>query len=151
MKKTAEQAELAEGRDQEKQNYGLVNQLRRFANLTYTARFAATTAATGVLTAAWTSDTVPEGVTWAVFADVIGIARAGGTGRAWYELKGLFYRTVGGVLTQEGATSVPLLDENPIGLNATLAISGNTVVVQVQDDGVLTMSWSVLIRAREAS
>lgn len=151
MKATCDQPELAELRDKEKQAFRLVNQLRRFANLTYTSRFLLDTAATGAVTPAWTSDTVPEGVTWAVTADVIGIATAGGAGRAWYELRGLFYRNVGGALTQESVTAVSLSIETPAGFDASLSVSGNTVLANVRDDGVRTVSWSVLIQAREVS
>lgn len=151
MKLTCEQAELSEDRDGDKQTFRLVNQLRRFGNLTYTSRFNVVTLGTGALTPAWTSDTVPEGVTWAVTADVVGISRVGGSGRAWYELRGLFYRDVGGALTQESVTAVSLSIETPAGFDASLSISGNTVLANVQDDGVRTVSWSVLIRAREVS
>lgn len=121
--------------------------LRTAANAVYRARFEKTTAATGVLTTAWTSEAMRPSIAWSVTAHVLARASSG-AGRATFTRTALFYRDSANAV-QEGATTATVTIRNPAGLDVAFGVSGTSVVLQVQDDGVLTVEWGVLITLDE--
>lgn len=149
---TVTQAELRDGVSTDREKIKLANALRRAENTVSVIRQTVTTAATATYTAIWTSDEMPEGVTWAIEAYVVYRAAAGTPSRARYWRTGLFYREAGGSVTQEGATGNVA---NPIfsivTFDARFLIVGNTITVQVLDDGLATASWDATITAREVA
>lgn len=150
MPKTIEQGALNEGRSKEREVFQLVNKLRDVANYDFITKVALDTAGTGVLTAIWTSPEVPEGAVWRVEAKIIGRATSGGAAVATGDIYALFYRESGGVVTQEGITysaSAPLA--TVAGTDIDIVVSGNTVVVKVQDNGVRHFSWAARILVME--
>ncbi len=128
----------------------LLHELRAFSNQRYQGHFSLETAATGVFATIWDSGAMPDNSAWEVDAYIVGRASAGGAARARYKLVGLFYREAAGAATQEGATLALVSMESVAGFNAQFAVSGNTVLLQVTDDGVRTMDWVALIHLREA-
>lgn len=150
MPKTIEAGALNEGRSKEREVYQLVNKLRDFANTPFLIKADLDTAATGVLTALWTSAEVPEGAVWRVAAVIIGRATASGPAVVTADIYALFYRQSGGSLTQQDVTysaSTPIA--TVAGTDADIVVSGNTVVVKVQDDGVRPYSWSAIVTVME--
>ena len=140
---TISQAAVVEGRSKERENFTLLNQLRAFANLTYEANATLTTAATGVATVAWTSPTIPDNGCWTVQANVTGYATAGGTGAAAYVIL-VGIESDAGVAVAIGGTSVTVMQrESAAAMDCLFSLSGQTLQVKVQDDGVLTMKWKV--------
>lgn len=125
----------------------LVNDLREYCVDEYRKRFRVTTAGTGTLTTIWSQD-MPDQAAWRVTVDATGRATAGGSGRASYTRTGLFYRDGGGA-TQQGAITGPVTIESAAAMGVLLSVSGNAVMFQVQDDGVLTMNWVALVRIEE--
>lgn len=126
----------------------LLLDLRGAHNAVYRTRFEATTAATGLLTPAWTSEAMRTNTAWSITAQVVGRASAGGNGRAMFSRAALFYRDSGNAI-QEGATTSLVTIRNPVGLDVNLGASGTSVVLEVQDDGILTVDWSVFITLDE--
>jgi len=120
-----------------------MRQSRQALNQTYLARFFTTTAATATYTTIWTSPDLAVGKVWDVEAEFM--ARATGARSAWI-IKGLFYNE--GTVTQEGATFA-IYTQSTAAFNVQFAIVGNHVEAQVQDDGVLTVSWQCWIVLRE--
>lgn len=149
---TVSWAALREGRSDDSETTGLANALRKAANMVSRVRVTATTVATGVFTTAWTSEEMPEGSAWAIDYGIVWRTTAGVAGRGRYDQNALFYREPGGVVTQEGATgTIAPAIESIAAASARYAISGNTIVVQVLDDGVSTFNWDVYIEVREVT
>lgn len=152
MPKTIETGALQEGKSKERQLFDVVNKVRASLNETYRTKVPVVTAATNVLTPLWTSPTIPEGALWKVHAEMEGRAIAGGAAVASYDLIGIFYREVGGSITQEGATvSLYTAIETVAAMASDLAISGETVLARVRDDGVRTMSWTARVQVLESA
>lgn len=150
MPKSVDAGSLNEGRSREREVFQLINRLRDLLNYRFLTKADIETAATGVLTAIWTSPEVPEGAVWRVEAKIIGRATAGGAAVVTCDIYALMYREVGGALTQEDVTysaSTPIA--TVAGTDCDIVVSGNTVAVQVQDDGVRNFSWSAIVQVME--
>jgi hypothetical protein len=86
-----------------------------------------------------------------MWAFVTARATSGGAGRATIQRVATFYREGGASPVQEGATTDVVVQRNPVALDLRFAISGNSILVQVQDDGVRTVSWVVEVWQQEAA
>jgi hypothetical protein len=103
-----------------------------------------TTKGTGVFTTAFASDNMPEGVAWTVAGSIMGR----GTGvRCLISATTLYYRDPGGVATFQGIWGNPNIIVGA--LSAQFALNGNSVLLQVIDDAVHTVSWDVFVEMRE--
>lgn len=150
MRNTVSAPIVKEERSNELEWTSLVNATKRALDQRYEATFTLATAATGVMTTVWTSDALPLSSAWEVHAVVLGRATAGGSGRARLVLEALFYRDAAGAV-QEGATLAAVTIRSVAALSAQFAVSGNSILLQVQDDAVLTMSWSAMVTNREVT
>lgn len=110
----------------------VLRQLRDAANLEAVSGAALTTAATGVFTNLWASDVMPSSCAWLVEARVVGYGSAEAVG---YVLRALF-RNEAGVVSQVGTTVVEYSEESDASYGVRLQVSGQTVVLDVQDDAV---------------
>lgn len=121
-----------------------------FGNLRYTTVKNLSTAATGAYTTIWT-DEIPDNSSWEVEVRVLARATAGGAARASYNFRGLFYREGAGA-AQEGALAfdVPPI-ESIAAFDATFLVSGNSIAVQVLDDGARTVRWQAIVSVQEVS
>lgn len=71
------------------------------------------------------------------------IGREGATHRAAYGIMGLFYRQGGGLATQQGTTqTLHTAIETNAGLDATYAVSGNNLLLQVTGLAATTINWT---------
>lgn len=130
-----------------KEGNPLLLQLRTFANQVERAAAFVTTNATGAYVTAWSED-VPDQVTWLVTASVAARAVSGGSARAGYVFAGAFYRD-GGALTQQGITASLFSAESVLAFDARFNILGNTLQVQVLDDGARTVDWQAVVTVQE--
>jgi hypothetical protein len=86
-------------------------------------------------------------------ADIIG-RETGGTDRAYYKVAGLFYRQGGGGATLQGAVASVITAIETAGAaawDATLAASGNNVVVNVTGAAATTINWTCTVRYQAVS
>jgi hypothetical protein len=118
-------------------------QARAAANQEYNAAFEVRTAATGTFTSIWTSDSIQTNRALLVEARIVG--RATVAGRAAYILRGLFSNEAG-VVAQQGTTQVDYSEESVAGFDARFLVSGQTIALQVRDDGLLTVDWLALVK-----
>jgi len=149
---TVQQPEIKDGVSSDKEKIKLANALRRATNMVSQSRVQLTTAATATYTAIWTSDEMPEGSVWSIEAYVFYRAAAGASSCARYWRTALFFRDPAGVVTQLGATgnvATPIFAI--VAFDARFAIVGNTIGVQVLDDGAATADWDATITAREVT
>ena len=152
MPKTIDAGALAEHRSKEREVFGLANKLRDFANHTFRLRSSIDTAATGVLSTIWTSPEMPEKAVWRVSAQIVGRATSGGAAVVTADIYALFYRELAGSVTQEDVTysaSTPIA--TVAGTDADIVISGETILVQVQDDGTREFSWTAVVSVLESA
>lgn len=105
-----------------------------------------TTTGTGVMTTVWTSADIASGQAVIIDATIVGRAAAQ---RSAFKITGFFYNTGAGT-AQEGATAAPYT-QNTAGFAVQYAVSGNGVVLQVQDAGGLTVVWDALVEAQEVT
>ena len=126
----------------------LLKALKVFADSRYTTHFQTQTANTGVLTQVWQED-MPQSSAWAIDAYVT--AWTSSSEHMRKTLSGLFFRVGSGVCQQEGAVATPVSITSAGGLTAALALSGNGVQLQINDDGNGNTSWDVVIVIQEAS
>lgn len=126
------------------QGLEFMRQVQQAMNFEYHGRATIQTAGTGVVTTAWTSPDMPTGSALAVDARVTARAAdaSGVDGRV--DISGLFSRQGSGSV-QTGATTT-LVNIGPH--LVTFAVSGNGVLVQVQDNAVHVVNWAVDIRMR---
>lgn len=149
---TVSEPEIKDERSSETEKTYLANASRRALNMTSRARVALTTAATGILTSIWVSDPMPTGTVWAIDVHVMCRTVAGPAGRCRYDFSGLFYRDPAGVATQQGTSaSISAPIESVIAANAQFTVIGNTIAVQVLDDGISTFHWDLLVDVREVA
>lgn len=146
MPKIIAQGDLLPGHSGEDETIDLVNLLRGYAVDEYRKRFRLTTMGTGVFTTIWSLD-MPGSSAWRVTAEIAGRA-IGNTARAGYIIVAMFYR-VAGIAHQQGGTAT-IFSETSVGaFDVALSPSGDGVVAQVKDNGLLTMNWTALIRIDE--
>ncbi|MDQ3097607.1 MAG: hypothetical protein M3Q61_05515 [Chloroflexota bacterium] len=129
----------------------LLKALRTSMNDDYWGVFETTTVATGVAAAIWTSDAVPTNAVWLVEVRVVGFKTGGASQRAAYIRRATVYNNAGTV-GQQGVTSAEYTEESAGACNCTLAVSGQTVVCSVTDDGTNTFEWLAsvhVVRSRE--
>lgn len=150
MKNTVQAAAVKEGRSDDREWADLINGAKKALDQRYEATFTKRTTASGVMETIWASDDMPLNSAWEIQATILGRASAGGTARARYVLEGLFYRDAAGS-AQEGATLASVTIESVAAFGVQFATSGNGVILQVQDDGVRTVSWSAMIKIREVA
>lgn len=147
---TVSQQPLRQDRSSPKETTDLANATRRGVNMISRARVTFTTAATGVFTTVWTSEEMPEGSAWALDYHIVCRTTAGTPGRCRYDQDALFFREVGGVATQQGATgTISPAIESIVAASAQFLVVGNTIAIQVLDDGLSTFNWDVMIEGRE--
>ncbi len=147
---TVSEPEIRESRSSDAEIYRLANATRAAANMVSRVRVTTTTVHTGVFTTIWTSAEMPEGSAWAIDYAIVWRTTAGVAGRGRYDQNALFYREPAGAATQQGATgTVAPAIESIAAFSAQFAIVGNTIVVQVLDDGVSTADWDAFIEVRE--
>lgn len=118
--------------------------LRKAANAKYEAGFALSTAATGAWTNIWTSASMPTGSAWYVTAEINMRVTSGAVQRGAWILRGVFYNDAGTV-AQQGATSAEYTEASAG--TVRMQVSGQTVTVDVRDDGVSTMAWVAFVSA----
>lgn len=150
MKNTVQAAALKEGRSADREWIEVINGAKKALDQRYEATFLLTTVHTGVMTTIWASDDMPLSSAWEIQAVILCRASAGGTARARYVIEGLFYRDAG-VAVQEGATLAAVTIESVAAFDVQFAVSGNGVLVQVQDDAVRTVDWSAMVKVREVT
>lgn len=146
MKNTVDASPIKESRSSDREWVSLANASKRALDQQYRATFTLQTLATGLVTTIWDSGDMPLMSAWEVDAYVLGQA-VGGAARCRYSLQGLFYRNAG-VSFQQGATW-SILMESALAFDAAFAVSGNGVILTVQDGAVATMNWSALVAVRE--
>lgn len=122
----------------------VVRQARAVLNNRYDAVFELSTAGTGAFTNIWTSDAMPTGSAWLVVAHVIAYTTSGTAQRGAYIRRGLFYNDAGTV-AQQGTTVAEYTEESAAGADVRLQVSGQTIQLDVQDDGVSTFSWRAFV------
>lgn len=122
----------------------LVQQMKLEADIWPTVTKTATTVGTGLATTAW-FDTVPLGVS-TYRAQVIGGGASGGYAALIY----VNILNVGGVQSVIGGVQDKLYErEDAAAMNSTFALAADVLSLQVQDDGVAAMTWTVIVsRAR---
>lgn len=103
------------------------------------------TAATATFTSIWTSDAIPTNRAWHVWAKVTGFATAGPAQQCSYVREALF-SNVAGTVTQVGVTAAPTTFETAAAADVQFLVSGQTVALQVKDDGVSTFNWKATVR-----
>lgn len=113
-------------------------------NGTFTTAAKLKTAATATFTSIWTSDIVTDQRAWFVEAQIL--ARGGAGARSVFIIRGTFTRE--GALAQEGAT-VAEYTQTVAAFAVQFSVSGNRLSVQVQDDGIMTVSWLAVIKLVE--
>lgn len=148
MRPTIERPELHEARSNQREVIKLVNLMRRRMNDSFTQVLRVATSATGV----WSSVLeIPVQNDTVVGLEVVIHARAvsGGAARSLYHLQGLFYREALGAATQEGATASLIAITSVAGMDARFLASANSVFIQVTDDGIRKVDWSVAIVGAE--
>lgn len=117
-----------------------LREARDAANAEYHSTRTVSTAATGTYTNIWTSDSMPTDSAWDVRCVVLARATAGAAQRASYEICGLFYN-VAGTVSQQGTSTLTYEEESAAGMNVRLQVSGQTVQLDVLDDGISTIAW----------
>lgn len=125
-----------------------LQQARTALNDEYRVRKTLITASTNTYTTVWTSDAMPLSSAWSVDARVTGHATTNMPNDGRSDISGLFYRQSGNA-AQSGATTttVALL---PAGYGVQFAVSGQSVLVQVKDDGAHSVTWAAHVYIREA-
>lgn len=139
MKFPVTKPKLTEKRSDERNVFELVNQLRDLAGLRAQVRVRGNTPGDGSYVTIW-SDVFPEG---SYHLDVTVIGR-GTSGGAWYsEQAGI--QNFGGVLSAIGGMAFTDFREDAAAMDERLILDGETVALQVRDDGVQAMSWTAFI------
>lgn len=123
-----------------------VIQMRNALNMVGSFRADVTTAATGALTPVWTSEDLGLNTDYEVTAKVVG-SSADLTVYASYVRVARFARATGAA-AQLGATQAPVTIESAAGLDATISLSGNAVVVSVDDDALGAVRWRAYVEVR---
>lgn len=123
----------------------VLREMRDALNLETVQRFRVNTLATGLFANIWTSDAMPTDSAWLVEAKVIARAISGTAQRCTYIRRGLFYNE-SGTVTQQGATDATYTNESAAGCDVRLQVSGQTIVLDVQDDGASQFQWVALVR-----
>lgn len=151
MRNTVPSPQFQEKRSDETERASLVNDCKKALDYRYIVRLLMTTAGTGTYTSfrATPWGEMPDDSAWSFDAYVLGRAVSGGAARALYHLEALFYRESGAGVVQEGATVTVASLESVAAFDARFLASGNGVSVQVLDDGVRTMDWTLVAQVSE--
>lgn len=118
----------------------LVKDIREFANQDGSQVFTLSTAGTGAFATIWTSDAMPTNSTWHVYVKVQARTTAGAAQACSYTREA-YFTSVAGVASQVGATASIATFESAAAADVQFALSGQTVLFQVKDDGVSTFAW----------
>ncbi len=119
--------------------------VRASLNIETVQAFTLSTAATATFTNIWTSDPMPTNSAWFVEARVLTFASAGAAQRCAYIRHGLFYNDAGTV-AQQGTTTATYSEESAAGADVQLVVDGQTVTLDVKDDGTSTFWWVAVVR-----
>lgn len=123
----------------------VLRQLRDAANLEGALGTEVTTAGTGVFTQLWQSDPMPTSASWLIEARVLGrTTTAAPVQTAGYVVRGLFQNDAG-VVTQIGVTAADFTAESDPGYDIRMQVSGQTVVLEVQDDGAAATRFTAKV------
>ncbi len=122
----------------------LLKKLRDAVNQIVAGAFTLTTAASGAFTNIWTSDPVPTDTTWGVRVRVVGHSTAGAAQTADYGRVATF-RNTAGTVAQVGATQSLWSIETAAAMDVRVQVSGQTIQVDVRDDGVSTVAWKAYV------
>ena len=121
----------------------VLRELRNFANIEQVVAANTTSAGDGEWAILWASAPIPTGVAVRVIADVIGLADGE---EVTYRLVA-FFRNNDGTLAQVGATEILWSFESVAGADARFQISGQTITVEVRDDGASPFVWHAMVQA----
>jgi hypothetical protein len=121
----------------------VMRDMRSAINVTTDQTFKLTTAATGAFSNIWTSDALPTNSDWFIKADIRGRAAAD---TVQYEIRGTFYNRAGTV-GQQGSTATIYSVESAAAADVRLQAVGQTITLDVKDDGASTFYWDALITA----
>lgn len=97
-----------------------------------------------VLTNIWTSDPIATDSVLQVVAEVLAMSTSGATQTASYVRRATF-RDVAGVPSQLGTTSSVYTEESVAGYDVAFSLSGSSILLDVQDDGVSPSYWTAKI------
>jgi hypothetical protein len=131
-------------------NYELLqfcNQVRNRLNNEFNVSFVGFTAATGATATVWTSNPMPTGSAWAIYLKVVAVDVTG-TWSKFVENSYLFMRAAGDASLVAVVSVISL--GGPGGI-VNFTISGATLILSVQDDGIHQTKWKVHIEVREAA
>ena len=121
----------------------VLRELREFANAEQVLTTTGVSAGDGAWTTLWVSDPVPTGVAVRVIADVIGKSES----EAVCYQRAAFFMNEGGTLDQIDSTEAIWSFESAAGPDVRLQISGQTITLEVQDDGADPFTWNAIVRA----
>lgn len=120
----------------------VLRELRSFANQEQVQGSNTLTPGDGQWQNLWVSDPVPTGVAMRVIADVIGVSSAD-----WVCYRRVaFFRNVDGSVAQVGPTEPLWSLESSGGPDVRLQVVGQTVTLDVQDDGANSFEWHAMVR-----
>lgn len=124
-----------------------VIQMRDALNRVYQTSARITTEASGAATTIWTSPEVPQNSRWDVTAHIQG-ETDDGVEHARYILDASFFRPASGGSSQLGTTTSVVSRETTGAMDGSIGLSGETVVVNVNDGSAGTMKWVAWIEVR---
>lgn len=123
----------------------LAREFRAAHNTEALQTFTVTTAATGTFTTIWTSDPMPTNSIWRVLVTATAFTTAGAAQQCAYTREACFANAAG-VVGQVGATAVIATFETAAAADVQFALSGQTILFQVRDDGASTFTWKAVVR-----
>jgi hypothetical protein len=131
---------LIEKKSDERNVRELVNALADIGRYQFVTRVRSSTPGDGVFKAIWT-DTMQMNTSVFIEARIVGF----GTGNdAWFILQqGI--RDAAGTLTTIGGTPVLVQRETAAATDVRFTTTGETVSLEVRDDGVNSMTWTALV------
>lgn len=122
----------------------LLRDIRTAHNLETVQQFTLSTAHTAAFTTIWTSDPMPTNSTWHVRVKCTAITTAGTAQQCAYVREG-YFANVAGVVSQVGATASISTFESAAAADVQFAVSGQTILFQVKDDGASTFAWKATV------
>jgi hypothetical protein len=144
VKLTIRQPAIVENRSDERNMRTLINELRTQATFTTETRVRNTTPGDGAFKAIWT-DTLPEGT---YYLNIKVLGRGDTIGAWWEEKAGL--QNFGGTLTVIGGTSSTLTRVDDVLLEERLVFTGDSMSLEVKDNGIEAFAWTAFITVLQA-
>lgn len=146
MRNTVADPPLTENRSDKKDEYALINSIRKALNQGMSETHEVTTTLTAAATEIWLSDDMPMNTTWFVETDIVGFATDGSA--AGYKRIATFKRVTGGSVLV-GAVSLAITQEDVAGWDVAIAASGNGVQLTVTGDVTRTVNWKAHLLVTE--